>query len=94
MKLPDPLLQLGFATQLEAAREHVLLEGLRKAVGTLNTTELDSELASFAPPAALSKLAAAGIRGETYFPVPLILRQQPTLLGYYRRNAHEACTQA
>lgn len=84
MNLPDPLLQLSFATRLDSARDKVLLKALREAVGSVSVAALDVELAEFAPVEALTKLAAAGIRGETYFPVPLVLRQRPQLLGYYR----------
>ena len=84
MNLPDPLLQLGFATLLDAARDRILLEGLRQTVGELEIHMVDAELSKFASHNALARLAALGIRGETYFPVPTILRRRPSLLAYYR----------
>jgi hypothetical protein len=42
------------------------------------------ELAEFVPPDAQKLLALAGIRDEEVFPVPSVLRQKPTLVGYYR----------
>ena len=84
MKLPDPLLQLGFATLLDAARDRILLEALRQTVANLPVFELDKELAAYVPEDAYLKLAASGIRGETYFPVPLVLKTNPRLLSYYR----------
>lgn len=84
MNFPDPLLQLGFATLLEGARDKVLLSALRATVGTLPTTEIDKELADFASGEALTRLSAHGLRGETVFPVPLILGASPALIGYYR----------
>lgn len=84
MNFPDPLLQLGFATLLEGARERILLAALRKTVGQLSTAELDQQLSSHASPSALAALSSHGVRGETIFPVPLILSTNPSLIGYYR----------
>lgn len=84
MNFPDPLLQLGFATLLDGARDKILLSALRKTVATLPTPEIDAELAQFASAASLSILSGYGLRGETVFPVPLVLRKTPSLIGYYR----------
>ena len=84
MNFPDPLLQLGFATLLDGARERVLLAELRRTVGTLPTPDLDAELAKHASAASLSTLSGYGLRGETVFPVPIVLRRTPSLIGYYR----------
>lgn len=84
MNLPDPVLQLGFATLLDAARNRVLTAALREAVGQVDVGELDRQLAELVPKSARASLAKAGIRGETFFPVPLVLRAKPSLLGYYR----------
>jgi hypothetical protein len=45
---------------------------------------MDKELSRFVPKSVLSKLASFGLRGETVFPIPLLLNQNPYLLGYYR----------
>lgn len=84
MNFPDPLLQLGFATLLDGARDRLLLRALRKTVATLSTPELDAELAHYASAASLSVLSGYGLRGETVFPVPLVLKKMPSLIGYYR----------
>lgn len=84
MIFPDPLLQLGFATLLEGARDRVLLSALRRTIGELSVSEIDQQLAIFASEKALSSLASRGIRGETIFPLPLVLSASPELLGYYR----------
>jgi XcyI restriction endonuclease len=84
LNLPDPLLQLGFATLLDAARDRILLEALRQTVGAMDIQVIDAELAGLASAEALARLAAHGIRGETYFPAPSILRRRPSLLAYYR----------
>lgn len=84
MNFPDPLLQLGFATLLEGSRDRVLLSALRRTVSTLATAELDGQLSIYASQAALAALSGHGLRGETLFPVPLVLSASPSLIGYYR----------
>ena len=61
-----------------------MLQALRKVVGQIDVTALDRELARFAPKKELTRLATAGLRGETAFCTPLVLKQSPALLGYYR----------
>lgn len=84
MNFPDPLLQLGFATLLDGARDKVLLSSLRSTVAKLSTADLDAELAKFAAAPALALLSGHGLRGETVFAVPLVLTASPYLIGYYR----------
>jgi len=60
------------------------LQALRKAVGKVDITVLDAELARFSPKSGLTRLAASGLRGETAFCTPLLLKHNPALLGYYR----------
>lgn len=84
MNFPDPLLQLGFATLLDGARDKVLLSALRITVATLPTTDIDAQLAKLASASALAALSGHGLRGETVFPVPLVLTENPMLIGYYR----------
>lgn len=84
MKLPDPLLQIGFATLLNGSRKTVLRDALRDTVRQLSIKALDAELAQYVPDRALGKLAAFRLRGEAVFPTPLVLKAQPTLIGYYR----------
>jgi hypothetical protein len=84
LNFPDPLLQLGFATLLDGARDKVLLSALRSTVASLPTVEVDTQLAKFAPASALAVLSGYGLRGETVFAVPLVLTANPSLIGYYR----------
>lgn len=84
MIFPDPLLQLGFATLLEGARDRLLLSALRHTVGGLSISEIDRQLADYASDKTLSVLASRGIRGETIFALPVVLNAAPALLGYYR----------
>lgn len=57
---------------------------MRKVVGALDITRLDAELGRLAPKDGLARLAASGLRGETVFCAPLLLKSKPELLGYYR----------
>lgn len=50
----------------------------------MDIVTLDAELARLAPRDALARLAGAGLRGESAFCTPVLLRRRPALLGYYR----------
>jgi hypothetical protein len=82
--LPGPSRQLAFHELLAGARKTVLRDALRGAVTALDPEAISDELGEYAPRAARAILAKAGIRDEEVFPVPLVLREAPTLVGYYR----------
>ncbi len=82
--LPDPILQVDFSACLAAARKAYLMDALSETVCQLNITELDREIAQFVPEEFTRTLASAGLRAELVFPVPLLLRENPRLLAYYR----------
>lgn len=84
MNLPDPTLQIEFATLLDGARSLVLAEALRETVGSLSAKTIDQELAQFVDDSALTRIASFGSRGEVIFPVPSLLTEKPSLIGYYR----------
>jgi hypothetical protein len=83
-RLPPPTLQIGFAHRLVALSQTHLQPALLATAATLDIAELDRQLASSAPPKALQKLAAVGLRGEALFATPLVLTARPSLLTYYR----------
>jgi len=62
----------------------VLKDALRSTVAALPQAGVKAELGEFVPPEAQKLLAAAGIRDEEVFPIPSVLRERPTLVGYYR----------
>ncbi|MBR0554863.1 XcyI family restriction endonuclease [Ciceribacter sp. L1K23] len=82
--IPAPDLQIEFAANLAEVRSQMLQEALLETTRTLKITELDRELAKYVPGHSLQQLAGFGLRGELFFPVPLLLRANPRLLGYYR----------
>lgn len=62
----------------------MLIDALRDAVARVESETVAAEMAECAPKKARRILAKAGIRDEEVFPVPSVLRERPTLVGYYR----------
>jgi hypothetical protein len=73
-----------FWARFQQIRSQYLSESLAAAVREQNIEELDRELVSVVGSNRLAALAAYGLRGETFYPVPCILKAKPLLLGYYR----------
>lgn len=84
IKVPSPDGQIDFAAALEGIRRVYLQDALSETVRGLSIPDIDKELAEFVPPHSLATLAGHGLRGEIVFPVPVVLRANPHLLGYYR----------
>ncbi len=82
--LAPPELQIGFAHRLVALQQTHLQPALLKTVATLDIAALDQQLVEVMPPKALQRLASFGLRGESLFMAPMVLRAKPTLLTYYR----------
>jgi len=80
----SPDLQLQFWARLQQIRNKYLSDALSQTIKDLDITKLDGELAVFVGSARLAAVAAYSLRGETFFPVPYLLRTKPMLLGYYR----------
>ena len=72
------------ATVLQTFRRFYLQQALSQTIKELNLAAVNAELDEFAPAADLKQLASSGLRGEFLFPVPVVLRANPKLLGYYR----------
>ncbi len=66
------------------ARKTVLKDALREAVAAVDPDVVGAEIAEYAPRKARTILAKAGLRDEEIFPTPVVLRERPTLVGYYR----------
>ncbi|MCY3603177.1 MAG: XcyI family restriction endonuclease [Chloroflexi bacterium] len=77
-------LQISLAQRLLEIDQQHLAPALEEAVGQLDITKLDAELARLVPAERLGRVSAVGLRGERLFPVPLVLLQNPRLLAYYR----------
>jgi len=82
--LPSPDIQIDFSACLAAARKAYLLDALSVAVKQIDIPALDKELACFVPRNSMSAVASVGLRSELVFPVPMVLKENPRLLSYYR----------
>lgn len=80
----EPALQIEFSRRLVRLSSLYLHEALAETLLNIPIPELDAELAQYVEEPYLKRLAMLGLRGETIFPVPLLLIANPGLLGYYR----------
>ena len=71
-------------TRLLNARRTMLQPALKVAVKAVGVRAINADLQRLVPSEALDHLAGLGLRGERVFPTPAVLRQAPTLIGYYR----------
>lgn len=79
-----PDTQIDFYYRLEEIRGRFLGAALGEVVRRVDIPTLDVELKRSAPRSGVAYLAGFGLRGETFFPTPSLLRARPSLLGYYR----------
>ncbi len=82
--IPEPSLRVIFSKALGQLRKSLLQDALKTTVSCLAIPKLDAELARIVPSHSLAILAGRGLRGELFFPVPILLTTNPSLLGYYR----------
>ncbi len=83
-QLAPPNLQIGFANRLLALKKTHLQQALLETVSRLDIVALDAEVAQLAASDGLRTLAKFGLRAETAFVLPTVLKTRPTLLTYYR----------
>jgi hypothetical protein len=76
--------QVIFHQMLVAARRTVLVDALSEALAEINPNLLKKQITKFVPADVQQILAASGIRDEHVFPLPKLLEEKPTLVGYYR----------
>ncbi len=76
--------QVAFRQLLLAARNTWLRDALAATLKDLEPDLIGKELSRYAPAGARRLLASAGVRDEYVFPIPLVIRSRPTLVGYYR----------
>lgn len=82
--IPPPALQIDFSFALAQIRTLYLQDALTETVRSLKIPEIDTELSTMVPNESLAHLAGRSLRGELVFPVPVVLHENPRLLGYYR----------
>lgn len=76
--------QLEFHPLLVAARKAKLMAAVLNAAAACPQTTLRTEIARWGDPKVLTLAASAGVRDEHVVATPCILKQKPTVLGYYR----------
>lgn len=79
-----PTRQIAFYESLIRARKTVLSDRLRDALASLDARVISREIHSVVSNDVLSILASAGIRDEYVFPCATLIKNAPTLVGYYR----------
>jgi hypothetical protein len=79
-----PELQVSFYFRLQTIKDLYFHESLKNTIKELDIRNIDSELSKFVSSKNLTKLAEYSLRGEAVFPIPMILKSNPFLLGYYR----------
>jgi hypothetical protein len=84
IKPPDPDRQVRFHERLVLARKTWLVDALNETLGRVDPNVVKAQLTTYVPPDVQQILAASGIRDESVFPTPIVLEDQPTLVGYYR----------
>lgn len=80
----NPSRQVAFHQMLVAARKTVLMDALSEALGQIDPNVMKTQILAYVPSDAQRIVAAAGIRDEHIFPVPVVLERKPTLIAYYR----------
>jgi hypothetical protein len=75
---------VAFYQLLVAARKKWFMDALGEALGQVDPATVKAQIGEFVPAAAQKALAAAGVRDEHVFPLPIVLEAKPSLVGYYR----------
>ncbi|MFZ3213360.1 MAG: XcyI family restriction endonuclease [Terriglobales bacterium] len=81
---PGPARQVQFYQLLVAARKQWFMDALSEALAQVPQKIVKEQIGKYVPQDAQRVLAAAGLRDEFVFPVPAVLEQKPSLVGYYR----------
>ncbi len=84
LNVPGSARQLRFHQLLVAARKTILVDALHLTLSQVDPAEVKAQIVEYVPDDVQRHLAAAGIRDEHVFPLPILLETTPTLVGYYR----------
>ncbi|WP_027356881.1 XcyI family restriction endonuclease [Desulfofundulus thermocisternus] len=79
-----PTKQLWIIGRLKSERGKILRDALKEAVEKVGVQTIDRELHDLVSSSALTKLGAFGLRGEILFAVPCLIKEKPSVSGYYR----------
>lgn len=81
---PGAARQVRFYQLLVAARKQWFMDALSETLGRIDQGVVQNEISRYVPSDIRRILAAAGLRDEHVFPIPVILEARPSLIGYYR----------
>lgn len=81
---PSPAKQVRFYQLLVAARKQWFIDALSAALGQVDQKTVKAQIGKLVPAGVQRVLAAAGLRDEYVFPVPVVIEKRPSLIGYYR----------
>ncbi len=84
LKPPGASRQVTFHQLLVAARKKFFLDALSEALRTLDPSKVKEQIGQYVPANVQKLLASAGLRDEYVFPVPAVIEEKPSLIGYYR----------
>jgi hypothetical protein len=73
-----------FYQLLVAARRQWFMDALSEALGQLDQGIVKEQIREYVPGDVQKILASAGLRDEYVFPVPSVIENKPSLVGYYR----------
>jgi hypothetical protein len=81
---PGPARQVRFYQLLVAARRQWFMDALSEALGRLDQSTVKQQIREYVPGDVQKILASARLRDECVFPVPAVIENAPSLVGYYR----------
>ncbi len=81
---PGSSRQVRFYQLLVAARKQWCMDALSEALEEADPGVIKEQIMRYVPSEAQRILAVAGIRDEHVFPLPDVILQKPSLVGYYR----------
>lgn len=84
LKKMEPNWQIGFYYRLKLVKKLYLDQALIVAVKNVDIDIINRELSEFVEKNNLKKITISGLRGELFYPIPCLLKENPHLLGYYR----------
>jgi hypothetical protein len=81
---PSPARQVFFHQLLLAARSLWLSDALSETLGQVDQETVQAQIRLIVPSDVRKILAAAGLREDHIFPVPVVIKIKPSLVGYFR----------
>jgi hypothetical protein len=84
LPLPSASRQIAFHQLLVAARKSWLVDALQEALSKADPALVKAQASQYVPTDVQKLLSSQGVRDEYVFPLPAVIEEKPTLVGYYR----------